>query len=298
MDPPASLHQGGVYRLPPDLIRAYREELLQRNLLERARQGTSESEVHGGESVEESIDHFTYRFQTSASRPQFVLLTSEVDFAAIQTDLLSTFSSHRVALLDLACGTGAGALALLCVVAELRRDNKLPSLPLDVTILGADFSPSARSIFESMCLRLAPELAKSAMTIQCSTAHWDGRHSDTTSSLCDELLKVDANEYLLIINNFSGQGRAILEPLKFSWKHVGDRMLSATPTRMATWTWLEHHGNSGQEFLNKIKSFFSTQMTRVFTHQRSAPATKYQWFDTVTGKEVLSGVTVQQYRRK
>ena len=297
MELPASLHHGGLYRIPSDLVRAYRDELVKRGLLERARQGTSNSAVHGGETLEEAVDHFAYRFQTSASRPEFALLTSSADYAPIQKDLISTFSSHRIAMLDIACGTGAGALSLLCVIAELRRENRLPTLPLDVSILGADFSPSALAIFESMCARVAPALAQAGIGVDCRTAEWDGRHSDTTSALCDLLLTLDANEFLIIINNFSGHGKPIFDALKWSWKHVGDRMQSAAPTRIATWTWLEHDGTGGRDFLDKIRTFFKAQMTRVFTQERAAAPTAYRWFDTVTGKEVDSGVAVQHYRR-
>jgi hypothetical protein len=295
-DPPTLVHNG-VYRLPPSLVSAFRDELTARGLLEQARRGTERNDVHGGEGFTEALDHFAYRFQTSATRPEHLLLATSDEFVAVRSDILSTLSSHRVGVLDLACGTGAGTLALLTVLLELRRANLVPTLPLSVDAVGADFSETARAVFASMCSRLETELEKAAICLTWRTSTWDGRHSDTTSAVCDEWLGPPANEYLVIINNFSGQGRVILQDLAFSWKHVGDRLHSAAPSKVSTWTWLESDANIGTEFLAKIESFFNASMKRTFTEHRRTSAEKYKWFDSITGRDVTSGAIVHQYRR-
>jgi hypothetical protein len=295
-DPP-SLLQNGVYRLPPSLVAAFRDELTSQGLLETARQGTERNDVYGGAGLTEALEHFAHRFQTSSTRPEHLLLATSEAFVGVRSDILSTLSSHRVGILDLACGSGAGTIALLTVILELRRANLVPTLPLSVDVVGADFSSGAREIFESMCSRIATDLEKAAITLKWRTAAWDGRYSDTTSAVCDQWLATPANEHIVIINNFSGHGRDILSDLAFSWRHIGDRLHSATPSKVSTWTWLEADAHVGINFLAKIEAFFMGSMTRTFTKHRKTAAETYTWFDSITGRDVKSGTIVHQYRR-
>jgi len=293
---PSSLLQSGVYRLPPSLVAAYRDELTQRGLLERARAGSDHPGLYGGEGLAETEDHFACRFQTSASRPEHLILATSHQYESLQANLLSALASHHVALLDLGCGTGAGTLSLLGLLVELRRENHVPSLPLNIDVLGADFSESARDIFSSMCARMGAELARAGILLTFRAVHWDGRCSETTSALCDDWLQTTtANEYLLIVNNLSGHGRAMHKDLEDSWKHIGDRLHSAKPAKIATWTWLESDSTTGADFLRKIRAFFGAKLERVFPVNRKTSAEKYEWHDSFTGKKVLSSVIIHQY---
>ena len=84
------------------------------------------------------------------TRVQCVLLDPHDAFDEISHELLLTLSSHRIALLDLPCGSGAGGIALLTTIKELRIAGIIPSTPLTVEIIGADISQSAWALAHSV----------------------------------------------------------------------------------------------------------------------------------------------------
>jgi hypothetical protein len=292
----SALHRGEMYQFPPALLLAYRDELTKRSLLEYARQGSSEKDIHGGEGVNETETHFAYRFLNSASRPQHLLLGEQ--FADIQKLIHSTFMSGHVAILDLACGAGAGTISLLSVLAAMRRANALPSLPLNVDVVGVDFSQAGLDIFDSMTTRLGREFDAAAISVSTTTSHWDARRSELTSAVCDRLLAIDANEFVVIVNNFSGHGTQIEKELDVAWQHISDRLASSPKVTTATWVRIESNINSAKRFLGNIKKFFAKQqLQRHFPTVLEVAPCQYHWWDDIRARDAESGMSALIQRR-
>ena len=140
---PPDLWRGGRLHLPRTLNRMYASRLEALGVLEVARLGSERREIFGGPGLAETHEHFAQRFPNSLARVLCLLLDPDGRFAAIPRDLFLTLASHHLALLDIPCGSGAGGIALLGLLAELRVSGRLPMLPLTVSIFGADVSPHA-----------------------------------------------------------------------------------------------------------------------------------------------------------
>jgi SAM-dependent methyltransferase len=295
MKVPSNLQRDGVYYLPAPLLLAYREELTRRSLLARAREGTSRKDIHGGSAQDEADDHFALRFLNSASRPQHLLLGHKFD--EVQAFIFSTLASGQIAVLDLACGTGAGTLAILSIIAELRRAGVLPSLPLNVDVVGADFSTTAREVFEGMLIRLSDELKRTGIDVALDTLHWDATMSEATSGVCDKWLASDANEYLVIVNNFSGHGYEIEDQLNIAWQHISDRLASRVGGGAASWLRMESEANKAKKFLGRIRDYFTKYLPRHFSTTVTIEPSKYEWWDDMTSQRVTSSLQALYQRR-
>src|SRR5437773_1259714 len=112
---PGLVDSQSILHLPAALHTAYRDELVDRGLLEAAIVGSVEKQIHGGASQEDTLKHFKYRFANSASRVVCILVDPVDVFASLPFDIFQSFSSHRIAVLDAPCGSGAGLLSLLTV---------------------------------------------------------------------------------------------------------------------------------------------------------------------------------------
>jgi hypothetical protein len=247
---PASLWRDGMYHVAPHLQDAYVEQLKKRGLWDLAKSNTKQKRIYGGESLEETHDHFALRFSASVIRVQNVLLDANSNFGTIPFEICQIFSSHSVSVLDVPCGTGAGGLALLSVIHELRKAGIIPRLPLNISMRGGDFSPHALEIYRDQVARLTPEYASSGMNINIELTDWNAMDLASTTNLYDlwEKESLASQERVMLAANFSGDGKSMNRELDESMGHLCVRAAKVRTTLL----WIEPGEGDGRSFLKRI----------------------------------------------
>ena len=191
--------------MPPFLCAELRAELTARERIEEACDPNSpDSEVVGGEQADVALQHFARRFVLSSARVQFVTLGQGKHFEPISTDLRSFLHDGRVTVLDLACGSGGGLLGLLCTIAELRRREAHARLPVELHVLAADISPTAREIHECMLKRVSKTLADVGIRMTYTHMDWDAADGYSTARLMDAWFAQAGNSeaFLVFVSAF------------------------------------------------------------------------------------------------
>lgn len=205
VDIPKSLWDDhNVLRLPVSLTKSYISLLVQSGLLGEAF-CESKGGMGGGESPEETIEHFTHRFDGSCARVELAVLDPKEDLGHVSNFFIGSFSGGRVRLLDIPCGCGAASAALLTTVAELRRQNVIPSMPLEISLTGGDISDKALGFAKSLFDDLVTPLKDQSIFLKSRFSKWNlVDAADTTSLLNDWLsLDTDCQRSFLLIANFT-----------------------------------------------------------------------------------------------
>jgi hypothetical protein len=145
-DLPDTLYQPSTTLLyfAPILAESYVHVLTERGQLEEARAFLPQGAI-GGAAPREASEHFLSAFSGSCARTKLAMLDPKGDLQDASNLFLQSFSGGSVSLFDLPCGAGAATAALLGSIAELRRREVLPAVPLDVYIVGGDISSEALS---------------------------------------------------------------------------------------------------------------------------------------------------------
>ena len=237
---PASLWRDSVLFFPDCLNDVYEAKLRSIGRVEDARVHGGSENIYGGENLDETHDHFCRMYPNSLSRVQCVLLDPEDAFSEISRDLLSSMSSHRLAILDIPCGAGASLLSALSTLSELRRSRLLPMTPLSISILGADISSHALAIYREQIDMLAGSFVTTAINVRLDTRKWDATDIQQTNQMIDDWLSDnrDAQEHLVVISNFSGAGKSVITQFEGSFRQIGIR-LSCNATPNSTIVWIE-----------------------------------------------------------
>ncbi|MFN0017270.1 MAG: hypothetical protein ACKVP0_03360 [Pirellulaceae bacterium] len=291
---PELFHSAQALRLAPILADAYREELVARDLLESAIAGSSDPRIHGGPSPEETITHFSFRFPNSASRVVCVCVDPKQCFASLPAQILQSFSSHKIAVLDAPCGAGASLLSLLSVISSAREQKQIPCLPLTVGVVAADISPTALDIYSSLVRRIEPHLSAAGIFVELSTYPWDAARANQTSGLCDAWFSIhpDANEYFVLIGNLSGVANSLFEALERSFVHITERISN----RPSTVLWLEPAVKTTL-FERLFGMFSKAPWLRQPQNSPPNPQCKFTWWQPIQGKELPGKVTVHRFER-
>ena len=205
-DIPQPLWDGeSTLSLPPPLGNAYRETLKMVGLLEEASKAHSPGTI-GGESKEETDEHFAKSFSGSCARTQLAILDPKSVLGVTSDYFVNAFSGGRVRLLDIPCGCGAASATLLATVAELRRENIVPREPLDVFLTGGDISDTARSYADLMSNELQQDLRDQGIFLEYSFHSWDITEAASTTSFLDKWLTDSpfCEKSFLLIANWTG----------------------------------------------------------------------------------------------
>jgi hypothetical protein len=297
---PSCLWQNDVLHVSNDIQEVYEAHLRSLGLFEKALSYEGKRGIHGGESKEETHEHFCLRFINSVARVQCVLLDPMKVFEDIPSDLLLTLSSHRISLLDLACGAGAGTISALITLKELRQAKLLPIIPLSLRILGADFSAHALELYESQIKQLKPRLAKVGISVNLETRRWDARNARQTNQLIDDYLEGPQaySELLVLVAAISGASKADFQDFTKSIELLWIRLSSVT-TRSSTILWIEPNTSNGKNLLKKLRNFVKPWLW--FQSNQAANEEKYacnyNLFIKLNNKNVKSGVMVHRFTR-
>jgi len=294
---PAQLWEHDVVQMPRALAEIYTEYLKHLGRHNEALdQVPDDAALIGGSSDEATLAHFTHRFAVSAVRLEYVVLDPHDAFGEIPSDLLVTLTDGRIAVLDVPCGTGAGTLALLGTLAELRAQQAGASLPLTLHITAGDVASKALDIYQALLSRTAPWLRSQGIQVHWDIAHWDAGQPNTTAALVDRWFHMaeGAEEYVVLIAAFSGAGAGHFAEFQRSFQHITERLHD----KRCAILWVEPRWNQGRSFLQKIKNLFD----RIpwFTRKVSEPVeATFRWYHPIKHATIDRGsVLVKQYSRR
>ena len=298
---PPVLWEAPTLHIPSDLIDVYLSEIDRLGLRQRC-VGNSDDGIHGGQSEEETHNHFALRFCASSGRVVYTILAPTEEFIEFSNAFLSSFSTGHIALLDIPCGTGALSATLICTLINLRKARLLPRLPLTITIGAGDFSPSALALFDIMLREITPKAASQGITVRSAAVEWNATRSDQTAALVDQWFAaaVDATEYFVVICNFSGAIKNNEQFANFSpcFEHI----LARLHDKISTLVWLEPQTKSAKrgvfkwafDFIKHRKWWFSGNAE---DREPSTAAAEYELQNPVSLKSFASNVLVQRFDR-
>ena len=292
---PSTLWQKGRYHVAPDLEATYQRLLLLRNLLVIASGSSSKKDIYGDDTLEGTHDHFAHRFSSSVMRIQNVMLDAQGKFESIPKDVLLSFSSHRVSILDIPSGTGAGGLALISVIHELRLAGIIPMLPLEVSILAGDKSRFALAIYDEQVSQLKDKFKLTGIEINMKTFSWDAVDLVSTSELCAlwERTVFQADESFVLVTNFSGAGKKMLDQFKESFRHISAR----ASYKNATLLWIEPGDSGGTSFLTKISELIGPLFKRRNAISHTPPTSEAKGWHDLKKCELPIRSSVHHYTR-
>lgn len=160
----------------------------------------------GGASKEETESHFVNRLDGSLARVQLALLDPRHELENTSDTLILPLSGGTTCVADAPCGAGAGVLSLLSVVADLRRSDILPRVPLDVKLVAADISPHARELAGEMLKGVRPFLEEQAINVSVEWIEWDATNVASNTHFVRRTIVASDScaRKLLLIANFSG----------------------------------------------------------------------------------------------
>lgn len=192
-------------QLPPIVADAYRK-LIDRNGLRSLAESRDPTDPPvGGISKEQTDRHFAQAFDGSVARAQMAVIDPTDEVSRASNAFIRTLSGNRVSLTDSPCGAGAASFAFLASIAELRAQNVLPRIPLDVYLIGADISVTAREYADAVLQEIRPYLEKQAIFVSYDFVHWDVTDKLVNADLISLMTRkrLPADRRLLVVANFS-----------------------------------------------------------------------------------------------
>jgi len=205
--------------LPHSLVKSWKSILNQRNLLKSATEDIGDGET-GGIDEEATHKHYSFRYNGSCARFQLAFLDPKDDLKEVSNAFVKFLAGSDVFIADIPSGTGAASLSLLTNIAQLREENILPKLPLNVKILAGEISETAIQIFKESFDEINPYLKQNFIEVELRLEEWNVREADSTSQLIKEitLFSQYSTNKILLLANFTG----FLEKDK-KWKEVQDK---------------------------------------------------------------------------
>ena len=186
------IYANNLLQVHEQLAENYRDELRTIDRYEDACEKNTNSST-GGQDEERTHNAFVYRFCASVCRSGYLLLDNRRRLEPVSQQLLSQLTDGRLAILDVPCGSAAGILGLLSLIATLRKNGNIPQLPLCVEITAGDFSETARGLYEKMMQRAATWLADDGIYISWTSHEWDAADQYSTSEIVDNWLNNASN---------------------------------------------------------------------------------------------------------
>lgn len=298
---PQKLYDSKVLHMPPELIYAYRRELESNGVLEKATDGApKKSGIHGGAGIDETLEHFAYRFAASSGRVEYSTLSPCSSLDEVSDSLLSTFSYGEVSVLDIAGGTGAAISSLLSTIALLREHGVLARQPLTIKVLSADISNHANNLYENMLSKLQPSLTKNGIECVVQFRLCDATRNDHIASLIDDWFDLSStnSEFIVFISNFSG---ALSEVGSYeAFEHSLSQIMGRLSGKKSTLIWLEPDSNKSTKLWKRLKNSLASALswlTKRYSHS-SHDSVKYTMKNPLNDNTFPGRVTVQRFVRK
>lgn len=194
-----------VLCLPPALTTTWTALLDEHSLRSRAEQRRPETGPTGGADQDKTDNHLAWSFAGSAARVQLAMLDPHSHLPDVADAFARIFAGGRVAMADLPCGAGAATLAILTTLAELRSQALIPREPLEIVLIGGDFSTRARDHAVNAFARVKPALERQAIFVEESFHPWNVLEPLSNTDLIQELTtrSQTCGARMLVLANFS-----------------------------------------------------------------------------------------------
>ncbi len=197
--------EDSILHLPPQLISSW-EMLLDKYQLRNKAITDSPEGFEGGMNKEATDNHLAWRFTGSSARVMLTMLDPHQDLRQIPDMFARIFSGNKVFLADLPCGSGAASISILSVFCELRKQGKVPRIPLHIVIIGGEISEHAQGYAKEAVNFLITELEAQAITVEFDVMDWNVCDKFSNTDLVRQLTLKSQNcsAKFLVLANFSG----------------------------------------------------------------------------------------------
>jgi hypothetical protein len=194
-----------VLAVPGALAQAYARHIDRLGLRSLSAERNSDDPPVGGGTVDATKKHYSQAFDGSAARVQLAILDPFSQLADASNIIIRRMAGDRFSLVDAPCGVGAAGLSILTTIAELRKLGLFPRAPLDVHLIGAEISDTAREYAEELTALVEGDLADQAIFIHREFLPWDVLCNISNTDLIQRIVRVNTDDRptCLIIANFS-----------------------------------------------------------------------------------------------
>jgi hypothetical protein len=257
--------------LPESLIESWKGILDNRGLLKQATEETREGEI-GGISEEDTHNHYSFRFNGSCARFQLTFLDPKNDLKEVSNAFVKSLAGYDVFIADIPSGTGAASLTLLSNIAQLRKENVIPRIPLSVKILAGEISPTAIDIFNQAFDQIQATLNSQHISVELKFQEWNIKDPDSTSQLVKQITLYgnDCSDKILLLANFTG----FLERDK-KWDEVKEQfgeIFRHFSGKSTVAIWLEPNMNRvTQNFWPRTKKWFQKTFKKLLGSNEELP---------------------------
>lgn len=219
---PASLWQERSLNLPLPLATAHRNFLTKNGWFSDYNPASAGGA--GGRAPEEAREHVTNRFLNSAARMLYVCCDPLDEQPEVRQMVLDQLADGHIYLLDIAAGNGAGTLAILSMIADLRESDSLPTLPVNLNITGVDYSPDALNYYAELLAEIKPWLESKGIVVDLMLSVCDltisGDFSEALEAFIGDAKSSNVKRFLCVISAISGTKKeglnAMLDSLKIA----------------------------------------------------------------------------------
>ncbi|MBW1294043.1 hypothetical protein [Aquimarina litoralis] len=257
--------------LPESLVESWKNILEIRGLLQQATEETRTGEI-GGISEEDTHNHYSFRFNGSCARFQLTFLDPKDDLKEVSNAFIKSLAGYDVFIADIPSGTGAASLTLLSNIAQLRKENIIPRLPLSVKILAGEISSTAIEIFQQAFDKIIGTLNSQQIDVELKFQEWNIRDKDSTSQLVKQITLYgnDSSDKILLLANFTG----FLEKDK-KWDEVKDQfgeIFRHFSGKSTVAIWLEPNMNRvTKNFWPRTKKWFKKTFNKLLGSDEELP---------------------------
>jgi len=196
----------GILKIPPPVCAAYTAVIQQSGLFEVATGSRPDPAPVGGISQELTDLHFAHAFDGSVARAQLALIDPHNEVPITSATLLRFLSGGTLCIADLPCGAGAASIAFMGSIAQLRREEYLPRVPLQVHIVGGEISAPARAYADQLITSIMPDLEEQAIFVTFELRDWNVLSPVSNSELIERIIlsKATSLQTLVVVCNFNG----------------------------------------------------------------------------------------------
>ncbi len=313
-DLPTSIWKSEILILPQQLSNAHREHIEKNGWLDGYVSGEkcTSAGVIGGASDEMAQQHFIERFLNSVARVQYVCADPTDSNIEVRDMVLDQLADGHLFILDIAAGNGAGTLAMLTTLCELRSAKCIPKLPITVSITGIDYSPAALMLYQEMLSAITPWLEAHGIDVSLELCPCDlkvsGEFNEILESFFDEAKESGVNRFLCVLSAISGIGKEGLEEIHDSLKLAAAGL--SHKKRTSSWLWVEPSNNKSwpSKFATTIKLILkkipfrfnkkgkSYEINSLIPVLEDTKIQKFSWYDPHKNKNVTSRAIVMAFK--
>lgn len=288
----STLWSGAHLSMTAELADAYLRRLGSLGLMDVATDQSQAQGAPGGVDDDSTDKHLALRFTNSIGRNLCAALDPHSSLHDVSNSILSPMMGDKLLIVDAPCGAGAGGLALLDCIRELRTQGVFASLPLSVHVVAGDISSRAREHYRELFSEMLGGLKSAQIYAELSDFEWDVADVASTALFVDGVVGEAARQrrVLVIASNFSHAMAD--EDLADSFK----QFLSQIAGRLAPWPtnicWIEPTSNKAKKFFKHLVTWVAKHLSLLREGHIDKLDCAYKMWDPVSQKVFDSGISI------